>query len=285
MTDQIYDYLISKNVNVCTSLDGPETVHNKNRPFENPKGSYNIVNRWMEKVENDNSGKGMAALPTLTKFSLEHIEEVIDEYIKHKITSIHLRSLSYLGHSAGDKKKSEIGYSSEEFIFSWKKGMDYIIQKNFDGIDIRERGVMIMLNKILKKAGSNFLDLRSPCGAGIGQLAYFYDGQIYCCDEGRMVESDFFLLGDVSNTYNEITQGEKTKTLVTASTLENFACDQCVYKPYCGICPVLNYVLYNNLFPNIKATDKCKIHTAMFDYIFEKMRDEKILEIFKRWVV
>ena len=29
------------------------------------------------------------------------------------------------------------------------------------------------------------IQLRSPCGAGIGQLLYNYDGKVYTCDEGR----------------------------------------------------------------------------------------------------
>lgn len=282
MTEEIYKYLVEKKVNICTSLDGPEKIHNTNRPFKSKKGSYKIACDWIKKTE-DLKNK-IVALPTLTKKSLEGIEGIVDEYIKNKLNSVHFRGLSYLGKSAEERNKKEIGYSSEEFIYAWKRGMDYIIQKNFDGIDIRERGTVIMLEKIFKKSGSTFLDLRSPCGAGIGQLAYFYDGKIYSCDEGRMVEEDVFLLGDVNNTYNEITQGEKVKTLVIASTLENFACDECVYKPYCGICPVLNYVLYKNLFPNIKETDNCKIHTAMLDYIFLKMEDEDVFNIFKKWI-
>jgi len=282
MTEEIYKYLIEKKVNICTSLDGPEKIHNENRPFKRKKGSYRIAYEWIKKAEGLKNK--IAALPTLTKKSLENIEGIVDEYIKNKLNSIHFRSLSYLGNSGEDKNKSQIGYSCEEFICAWKRGMDYVIQKNFEGIDIRERGTLIILDKIFKKLGSTFLDLRSPCGAGIGQLAYFYDGRIYSCDEGRMVEEDVFLLGDVNNTYDQITQGEKVKTLVIASTLENFACDECVYKPYCGICPVSNYILYKNLFPNIKETDNCKIHTAMLDYIFLKMEDKEVLEIFKKWI-
>ena len=289
MTEEIYNYLIEEGVNICTSLDGPEHVHNKNRPFNNIKGSYRIVIDWIkrmkEREEKENLKSKIAALPTLTRYSINHVEEVIDEYIKYDLKVIHLRQLSYLGDSAGEEKKKEIGYTAEEFISAWKRGIDYIIQKNKEGVDISERGAIIILEKIFLKRGNSFLDLRSPCGAGIGQLAYFYDGKVYSCDEGRMTGDDLFLLGNVNdNNYNEITAGEKTKALVTASTLDNFSCDQCVYKPYCGTCPVLNYVLYKNLFPNIKMTDKCKIHTAMLDYLFLKIQNEEVLGIFKKWI-
>ncbi|MDD3084973.1 MAG: His-Xaa-Ser system radical SAM maturase HxsB [Candidatus ainarchaeum sp.] len=289
MTEEIYDYLIMEGVHICTSLDGPEHVHNKNRPFSNVKGSHKIVTDWVkvmkEREENEKLKNKIAALPTLTRYSIDYIEEVIDEYIRCDLGMIHLRQLSYLGDSAGEKKKKEIGYTAEEFISAWKRGMDHIIQKNKEGVNISERGAIIMLEKIFLKRGNSFLDLRSPCGAGIGQLAYFYDGRVYSCDEGRMTGDDLFLLGNVNdNNYDEIVTGEKTKTLVTASTLDNFSCDQCVYKPYCGTCPVLNYVLYKNIFPNIRMTDKCKIHAAMLDYLFLKIEDEEILKIFKKWI-
>jgi len=289
MTDDKYDYLVENNINICTSLDGPEHVHNKNRPFLNKKGSYQIVKEWAEKIkkegkQNDLRGR-LGALPTLTRYSLEHIEEIVDEYIEMGIKSIHLRQLSYLGDSAGDEKKNQIGYTAEEFIIAWKKGLDYIIEKNKEGVFVTERHVVILLEKMFKENGNNFLDLRSPCGAGIGQLAYFYNGDIYSCDEGRMTGNDLFKLGNVfENSYTEITECSKTKALITASTLENFSCDECVYKPYCGTCPVLNYVLYNNLFPNIRMTDKCKIHMAILDYLFLKMEDEEVLKIFKTWI-
>ena len=37
----------------------------------------------------------------------------------------------------------------------------------------------IFLKKILMGYSENYMELRSPCGAGIGQMAYYYDGNIY----------------------------------------------------------------------------------------------------------
>lgn len=288
MTEEKYNYLIKNNVTICTSLDGPAHVQNKNRPFYNGD-SYEIVSNWLKRSRKEEKEKKLptqlSALVTLTRYSLEHIEEIIDEYIKNEFSVIHLRRLSLLGYSAIENSQNSFGYTAEEFIEAWKRGMDYIIQKNIEGNYIVERGAGIMLSKILKEFDPNFLDLRSPCGAGIGQLAYFYNGDVYSCDEGRMLGNDLFLLGNVNDdSYKKISQNSKIKTLVTASTLDNFACDECVYKSYCGICPVLNYTLYGNLFPNIRATDQCKINETMLDYLFLKMKDPKVLDVFKKWV-
>ncbi len=288
MTEEKYNYLIENNVGICTSLDGPAHVQNKNRPFYNGD-SYEIVSNWLKKsrkVEKErNLSRQLSALVTLTRYSLEHIEEIIDEYIKNGFSVIHLRRLSFLGYASGEDSKNSFGYTAEEFIEAWKRGMDYIIQKNIEGKSITERGAAIMLAKILKEVDPSFLDLRSPCGAGIGQLAYFYNGDIYSCDEGRMLGNDLFLLGNVNKDNCEsISQNSRLKTLVTASTLDNFACDECAYKPYCGICPVLNYMLHGTLFPNVRTTDQCKVNEAMLDYLFLKMKDPEVLGVFEKWM-
>jgi radical SAM protein with 4Fe4S-binding SPASM domain len=119
----------------------------------------------------------------------------------------------------------------------------------------------------------------------VGQWAYNYNGKVYTCDEARTLEDETFLLGDVNkDDYQRIASCPKIKTALLSSTLENFSCDECVYKPYCGTCPVLNYVLYGTIFPQIRATDSCKINSAMLDYLFEKMQDRGIADIFKMWV-
>ncbi|UZE93294.1 MAG: His-Xaa-Ser system radical SAM maturase HxsB [Candidatus Nealsonbacteria bacterium] len=291
MTEEKYRFFIEKKVSLCTSLDGPEELHNKNRPWT--KGnSYQIVTSWIDKIkkeekEEEKSGRGryhLSALTTISKFSLQYPKEIVEEYYKWGFRGIHLRPLSFLGFSGGTAKE-KIGYSAREFMEFWRKSMDYIIEINVRGRFFYERGAAIMLKKILTDENPGFLDLRSPCGAAIGQLVYNYDGRVYTCDEGRMVKDDTFMLGDVNkDAYEEIVSNPKVKTMITASTLDNLSCDYCVYKPYCGVCPVLSYALYGNLFPQFRNTDQCKIHEEMFEYLFRKIENEEVKKIFLQWV-
>ncbi len=46
---------------------------------------------------------------------------------------------------------------------------DYMIDLNKRGVEILERFAAIFLTKILGGEDPNFLDIRSPCGAGTGQ--------------------------------------------------------------------------------------------------------------------
>ena len=288
MTDEKLRFLMKNRVDICTSLDGPEELHNKNRPWVKGNG-YKKTTYWIRRIkekflkEEAPRRPALSALITVSRNSLKYPKEIIEEYLKWGFPGVHLRPLTYLGFAQTSGNK--ISYSAEEFMAFWKKAMDYIISLNKDGIFFQERETKIILQKILTSTDPGYTDLMSPCGAALGQIAYNYNGDIYTCDEGRMFRDDTFLIGNVEkNGYRETILNNKVKTMLTSSCLENAACDYCAYKPYCGVCPVRNYIYYGNLFPQMKNTDWCKIKTAQFDYIFDKMKDEKIKEIFERWV-
>ena len=136
------------------------------------------------------------------------------------------------------------------------------------------------------KGGSDYLDLRSPCGAAIGQLVYNYDGAIYTCDEGRMVGNDIFKIGTLNDKYKDVLTSNQTCGIVSASVNDCFICDNCVYKPYCGLCPVCNYFEQGNIIAKIPSTPRCKIYMAMFKYLTEKyFFDEEIKQIFDSWLI
>ncbi len=291
MDENKLKFLTDELVGICTSLDGPREVHNYNRPYADGD-SYKETVKWIKKYEErrkflKKEGKELTrigALVTISRKSLAYPKEIIDEYLKLNLTGIHLRSLSYLGYSGGPLKE-KIGYSPEEFITFWKKAVDYIIKINLEGNNFHERGVQIMAKKILKKEDPGYTELNSPCGAGRSQLLYDYDGSIYTCDEGRMIEDDTFKIGNLGkDDYEKIIQSDTLQAVLAASILENQPCVDCVYKPYCGICPVQNYGMYGTLFPPIKNTDRCKINKAQFEYIFSKIRKDKYRKIFESWI-
>lgn len=278
MTEKKLEFLIKNKVSICTSLDGPKKIHNKNRPWLGGD-SYKTTTDWIKKIKKN---RRVGALLTISKYSLKYPKQIIDEYLKWGFQSIHLRPLSYLGYAEAYQDK--IGYSVKEFIRFWKESMDYIISINKNGRYFEERESHIMLQKIMTNKNPGYTDLSSPCGAVLGQMLYNYDGNIYTCDEGRMLENDTFLIGNITNKYKDVILNSKTRVMMAASCLENTSCDYCVYKPYCGICPLKNYVYYGNLFPQIENTEHCKIKKAQFNYFFSKMRDKKVEEIFKKWV-
>lgn len=283
MDDKKLDYFIKEKINLCTSLDGPKIVHDHNRPKE----TYKNTVKWIKKIKNKLKDENiddiyLGALVTVTKKSLKYPKEIVDEYTNLGFKSIHLRFLNNLGDARGIWKN--ISYTSEEFIKFWKKAVDYIekINKENKKNIIIERGKNIFEQKIFSLNDPNFVDIQSPCGAIIGQLLYNYNGDILTCDEGRMIGEDIFKLGNVNDkniSYKKITTSNKACEMISASINDNQFCDKCVYKPYCGICPVLNYSEFDNIIGKITQSTRCKIFTAQLDHIFKNiLKKENIIK-------
>lgn len=291
MDDDKLKFLIKNNISICTSLDGPSRIHNTNRLYFK-SSSYDKVIYWLKKINilirkiNSHQKDSLpSALMTTTKYSLKYPVEIIDEYRKLKMGGIFIRPLSPIGYAKN--RWDEIGYTADDFLDFYKKSIDYIISINKKGERFIERNAAIKLKKILLKEDINFLDLRSPCGAVIGQIAYNYDGDIYSCDEGRMVGAtgDYkFRIGRVSiNTYNEVLNSKNTTRTILSSILDaQIDCSRCAFKPYCGICPVFNYETTKKLYLST-GSYWCKIEKGIFKILIERLKDKKTKEIFMRW--
>lgn len=296
--DEKLAYFFREDVSISCSFDGPDFVHNKNRIYLDGKGgSHKVLIKNIKKVQSAiqqerNRKKGkfvdqMNAILTTTRFSLPYPKEIIDEYRSSGFNNLFIRPLSPFGLQR--KTLDIIGYTAEEFIVFFEKSMDYILELNLNGTRFIERTTYMALKKILENADPGYYEMRSPCGAGIGQMAFNYDGKVYTCDEGRMAQRmghDNFQIGSVQeNKYADVIDNEVNKTMCLASSLDNHAgCNDCAYKPYCGICPLANYIEHGTIFPQIYNTDKHKINKAMFDYIFTKLADPKYRAVFEDWI-
>jgi len=286
MDDEKLDFLIKNNVSICTSLDGPKYVHDKNRIYLENKGTYDDVIKWIKKINKEykkrNVKMKLNAIATITKQSLPYWKEIVDEYVKDGFNTIPLGFVNKMG--SAKRNWNEIGYSPEEFIEFWKKAMNYIIELNRKGINIKERLSIYMLTKIFDKVDPGYTELMSPCGAGRTQIVYNTNGDIYTCDEGRMLEEDLFKLGNVENKYEDIMRNDNLIAICHSSLLDNY-CTLCAFKPFCGTCPVANYNEQGTIIPKITETFRCKVYKELFIYIYSKIRNPEIAEIFKRWIL
>lgn len=269
LEDYMLDFLIENNVSISTSVDGNEKLHNINRPA-NGVNSFNSVREGIKKIKL--RGYSVSAIQTTTRHSLNMWKELVDQYVELGIKSIFIRPLTQLGYA--EKNWDTIGYKPEEFLDFYRNAIYYIISLAKTGIDISEGHAKIFLRKIIGHDSQNYMELRSPCGAGIGQLAYYYDGNIYTCDEGRMLAEmgdKSFCIGNVySSDFKDIMSNPVCKSVAVASCLENIpSCTDCVYVPYCGTCPVINYAKYNTIFCKEPESFRCSIYKGILDILFE----------------
>ena len=220
--------------------------------------------------------------------SLSKSKQIIDTYRELGFQSVFIRPLTKLGTAIPNW--NEIGYSASEFVQFYRECLSYILELNKQGKPFSEGHAGIFLSKILSGQAQNYMELRSPCGAAIGQAAYYFNGDVYTCDEGRMIAEmgdSAFKLGNVyKNSYDEMMSSPVCKTVCAASVLESLPeCTDCVYQPYCGTCPALNYASEHNVFKRDARGYRCQIYRGMLDAIFAILfrNDPKDIEILQTW--
>ena len=285
------DWLMENGVSLCTSLDGPADLHDRNRPWSGGSG-HAAVARWLTAIaERYPEGERRRyprpnALLTVTRASLGRPEDIVDEYARLGLTGLFARPLTPLG--AARKTAKAIGYTPEEYLAFYERLLDRVLELNARGVPMRERGAGILLAKILRGADPGFTDLRSPCGAAVGQLAYDHDGEVYTCDEGRMLAAEgdrLFRVGNVRDTsYAEALRHPTVKACQVASHLEDQPlCSRCAYRPYCGVCPAYNYAAQDTIWGRMGTNDRCAVYTGVFDLLFKRLSEPAARRVFEEW--
>ena len=286
LTDEMIRFFKQYDISVSTSLDGHQPLHDHNRPMRNGGGTFEIVRKNVKRLQD--AGVHAGAIQTTTKQSLEDPGKIIQAYLEMGFDHLFIRPLTPLGYAK--EHWDEIGYEPEEFVDFYRKILRMILECNKKGLKAAEGHAGIFLRKIIAGYSDNYMELRSPCGAAVGQMAYYYDGNIYTCDEGRMVAEmgdSMFCLGNVrESSYDELMDHRICKVTCQASVLEALpGCCDCVYHPYCGVCPVINYASNQNIYERQANSYRCRIYKGMLDTIFEILfTDSEAFQIFESWV-
>lgn len=271
-------------IGLCTSLDGPKEVHDKNRKYLGGRGSYEDVVYWIKRIREEMKGYDFRfhALTTITKYSLDYGKEIVDEFRKLGFHNAWLRFMNNLGFA--EKTWDKIGYTAEEYLKFWNDTLDYVLKINRGGEEFREVWAFLVSSMILEKESTNMVDFRSPCGAGIGQLLYNHKGDIFTCDEAKVL--DIFKLGNVKTSkYDDIFRSPTTTTMVDISSKFCSLCDACPWFAYCALCPVNIYTSQGSVVPRLPEDMRCKIFKGMIKTIFKKIIfSEKDRKIFEFWL-
>jgi len=294
MTDEKLDWLIEHKVQLCTSIDGPEKIHNAQRKLPT-RDAYQLAAGWMQTINARYVEMGLdpnlyhvEALLTTTKDTLAIPRELVDTYVGLGCKTMFLRPVDPFGFA--ERTRLRVEYPRSAYIEFYRRTLDYILELNKRGVEILERYAAIFLTKIIKGEDPNFLDLRNPGGAGIAQLAFNYDGSIFTCDEGRMLHEmgdDTFHLGHVNtHTNRQITGHPTVRALAMATNLDGQPdCVNCAYQPYCGTNAAYNHKTQGSIFGRMRDNAVCEVHKGIQDYLFERLAeaDPEVLRAFDRW--
>ena len=283
-------FLAENNVYISTSLDGPKHIHDFGRKLRIGDSSYEVFIRNLDIARRIVGEEHVDALMTTTRLSLNHPQEIIDEYIRLGFNGIFLRALNPYGFAA--EQKEILGYESSEFVNFYKKSLEYIFKINREGNFFTEYYTSLLFSRIMTSQSTGFVDLQSPSGAAISGVIYDYNGDVYPADEARMLakmgDRHFYMGNTVRDNYQQIFGSCAAREITAQSCLEIIpGCSDCVYRPYCGADPIRNYLEYGDVIGRQQNKSFCMKNKGILGHIFEILRkdDPVTIDCLWEWII
>ncbi|MEB3211784.1 MAG: His-Xaa-Ser system radical SAM maturase HxsB [Leptolyngbyaceae bacterium] len=286
VTDEILVFCKSHKIYLSTSLDGPEDLHNRNRPRPGRDSHARFV-EGLERARNVLGYDAISALMTTSPASLTRPRDIVDEYLKHGFDGIFLRHLSPYGFAV--KTKSYAAYNVDRWLKFYQEGLDYIIDLNKRGVRFTEHFAALLLTKMLTSNDPGFVDLMNPAGAGIAAVVFNYDGDIYASDESRMLREmgdTTFKIGNLNtSSYEEVFSNDMLLgALEDSFTLSAPMCSDCAFEPWCGADPVFHHAMYGDVLGRKPESEFCKRIMGVVKLLLQRMRTDPVAKaIFMGW--
>jgi His-Xaa-Ser system radical SAM maturase HxsB len=285
VTDEMLDFCAMHRIDISTSLDGPQGLHNGNRPRPG-KDSYQRAISGIRRARSRLGRDSVSALMTTTAASLPLVKDIIDEYIANDFPGIFLRPLSPYGFAI--KTKAFRAYTAKQWLKFYDDGLEYIIDINRKGVSFKEFYASTILAKMLTDRDPGYVDLMSPSGIGIGAVVYNYDGLVYASDEARMLAEmgdGTFKLGSVMDSFESLFLND---TLLTALD-QSFAysspqCNDCAFEPWCGSDPVFHWAQQRDFTGRKWESEFCQRNMHIFHHLVARMEaDPFVKDLFFKW--
>ena len=276
LDDEILDFCVKEEIQISTSLDGPQDLHNGSRRRRG-RDSWQRAVAGIRQVQDRLGPDRVSALMTTTEESLGRAAEIIDVYAELGLRGVFLRPISPYGFAL--RKRGGANYDVDRWLEFYAAGLDRIVELNQQGLPMMEIYASIIAKKMLTNADPGYVDLTSPAGIGIGALVYNYDGDIYASDEGRMLAETgdrTFRLGNVhGSSYADVLLSEALlQPLMESITLSAPMCATCAFEPYCGADPVFHHATMGDFAGHKALSTFCRRNTGIFTLLLRKMHDD-----------
>jgi uncharacterized protein len=287
LTDDILAFCLAHDICLSTSLDGPEDLHNRNRPRPGKNG-YQLTIEGIRKAQAALGKDKVGALMTTTEASLPRVKEIIDTYLSLGMDAIFLRALSPYGFAVKTRQTEK--YDVERWFEFYKEGLNYILAINRQGYPFVELYASLIINKIFSPFGTGYVDLQSPAGMAISAIVYNYDGDIYASDEARMLAEmgdKRFRLGSVYNdSYEDVILSDTVLDTLESTLSESLPmCNDCGFLPYCGTDPIYHYATQGDVIGHKATSGFCSKNMKIFRYLFKLLEDDsEARKILLSWV-
>ncbi len=233
LTEEIVDYLNAHRFGLSVSIDGPKTVHDRNRITVGGQGTYDVVRRKADMLLSRYDSRPVGARVTLTR-GVTDVETIWD----HLFNEMGFAEVGFAPVTSGDI--STYNLSAEELIevFANMKalGRRYLEaaleHRNIGFSNLHQ--LITDIHEGHKKA--------LPCGAGLKMLAVDHKGELNLCH--RFTGSQLPTFG---NVHSGVKQVELNDFLSQRLDRTNTGCDSCRIRNLCsGGCYHESYARYGD---------------------------------------
>ncbi len=285
LTEEKADWLIERGVSFCTSLDGPQDLHDKNRTFLGGNAHAAAVAGLKMLVAKRKAGVKVDmpnAICTVTRLSLGRAREIVDQAVGLGLERIQLGPLDPVGFAR--RSWDTIGYSTEEYVAFYAEALDHILSLNKQGVKAYEKMALVLLIRILE--GGHW---RFPNADGLARLAYDWDGSVYTGEDGRLLAAEgdaFFKIGRVGESHlSDLLDHPTVKASLYASmSWSQPMCFSCAYAPYCTVQAVFNHETQDSLWGQMPTNGWCGKMMGIFDVLFARLQDPDARRILESWL-
>ena len=271
-------FLKKYDVSVQISIDGSESMHNRNRPLKGNRASYQKVMAGLDLLKKNLKEDRItvnAVIPVNANISKSYLKEFFNALINLNVKRVDF-NLDF-NKMVVEKRDVQRIYS---YIFSWADNFIKINKKTPPFLSIKT--IFNDIYRTNKKGGKS---LSYICPALVEALKQGFsvdaDGKVYPClhfvPRGNFEKG--YDMGNISKiNIKKYTLFSKSAVYFNHKYYKNSICKNCLIRKYCpGPCVGLNYRSYKNFFP--EKNNNCDLRRAQFINalrVYKKVRNKRI---------
>lgn len=270
MNDEILDYIKRYRISTMISMDGPKSIQDSYRCYENGCGSFDKIVPNIEKLKKVRGGH-LTVRSTVCRPDMDMCK-IRRELLALGFTNVVMSPVD----TDPDSPLFVGGEYSKDLIESYRKLADELVEeaKKTGRID------NILFSKAVESIYNRTQKIRS-CTAGRSGFAVGSNGLIYPCQ--RFMGMEEYAVGDVDSGIDP----EKIKVYFHATVVEKESCPDCWAKYLCGAGCVHTAVSQTG-DPMKAPLDYCETYRTIYEiglYIYSELKafdDSFFYKLFKK---
>jgi uncharacterized protein len=222
--DKVHRWIVDNDVDLSVSLDGPEAVQNRLRPYRSSRPSYGKVVRNLEALVA--AGRRVSVRATITEQSVDSMEETVELARQLGLAAVHFEPVTISGRAvAGEVARPDAERFGETFLRCFLRGLKHDINVKYSGLHCLGR----YRQRFCSACGHNF------CVTPNGNVTTCYE--VLDADDPA---ADIFFVGRIGRISGQVVRDRSRIERLKARTASNMqACAGCFLRYQCaGDCPI-----------------------------------------------